>query len=369
MAGQLLAQPGVGHAIDGSLVHRWVLVDCGFDLDAVNVFAAAQDHVLCPIAHVDETLIVDAANIAGAQPSVLHGFCRGFGTVPVFRDQHGALEPDLAGLAGGEFLTVGVGDPNSHDWYTLAGRRWVLDEHRASVLWAVRIGLGHAITQTRAAVGEVIFDALHQLRWHRGTPASNRFEGRSISAGETWRLEQVPAHRGYTHKVGHSFRLDELKSPLRVPAVCHDQLGTAHERTEHDWHQASDMEQRHTQHEHRRTRWSARIGGTGSVTAVWFGEPADGSPSSKRQQRAQHGAMGGDSTLRMSRSARRVQDGNVVISVDLDRRHFRIVDKRVLEPSDAIGKFAIRPHSNKGGPGGITLDDPCKAFEVSQHDC
>ena len=85
--GHLLAEPLVGHAEHGRLVHVGVLVDGGLDLGAVHVLAAAQDHVLDPVLDVDEALVVEAAEVAGAQPAVDDRLGGGLGPVPVAADE------------------------------------------------------------------------------------------------------------------------------------------------------------------------------------------------------------------------------------------------------------------------------------------
>ncbi len=109
--GHLLAEALVGDAEHGGLVHAGVLVDGGLDLGAVDVLAGAQDHVLGPVLDVDEALVVEAAEVAGAQPAVdVDDLGGGLGLVPVAADQVRAPEPDLADLAGGDRVAVVVDD-------------------------------------------------------------------------------------------------------------------------------------------------------------------------------------------------------------------------------------------------------------------
>ena len=65
----LLAEDRVGHADDGAVGHGRVLEEGGLHLDAVDVLAAPDDHVLGPVDDVDEALLVDAGHVAGVQPS------------------------------------------------------------------------------------------------------------------------------------------------------------------------------------------------------------------------------------------------------------------------------------------------------------
>ncbi len=50
---------GWGTPITASVGHRWVLVEGGLDLDAVDVLTATDDHVLGPVHDVDEPFLVD----------------------------------------------------------------------------------------------------------------------------------------------------------------------------------------------------------------------------------------------------------------------------------------------------------------------
>src|SRR4051812_35098359 len=90
--GHLLAQALVGHTEDGGLVHRGMLVDGGLHLGAVDVLSPAQDHVLGAVLDVDEALVVDAADVTGAEPAVDDRLVGGVGTVPEAADEVGALE-------------------------------------------------------------------------------------------------------------------------------------------------------------------------------------------------------------------------------------------------------------------------------------
>ncbi len=63
---QFLAEPFIWDPEGSSLVHRRVLIDHPFDLRAVDVLTAAQDHVLLAIDDVEVALNVDHRNVTGA---------------------------------------------------------------------------------------------------------------------------------------------------------------------------------------------------------------------------------------------------------------------------------------------------------------
>ena len=61
----------VGHADDGDLHDRGMLGEYPLDLDRVDVLATRDDHVLEPVLDEDVAAVVDAADVAGAEPAVL----------------------------------------------------------------------------------------------------------------------------------------------------------------------------------------------------------------------------------------------------------------------------------------------------------
>ncbi len=251
VAGQLLAEALVGDAVHGRFVHRRVFVDRRFDLGGVDVLAAAQHHVLRSVADVDEALVVDAADVSRAQPTVDDRVGSGIGSVPVPADQHRPTEPDLAGLAGGQHIADRVGDSEVHDRHRSPGRGGMGEEVVAGVAGAVGVGLGHAVPEARAALREVVLDALHQLRWHRGAAATDGEQAGGVALVERGRFQQIPAHRGDADEVRDALALDQFQRTVGIPLVGHHQLRSADERAEHHRHEPGDVEQRDGQHQRR----------------------------------------------------------------------------------------------------------------------
>src|SRR3546814_4081500 len=64
----MLAAIGIGQADHQRFLHRGVPVEHCFDLAREHLEAADRDHVFEAIDDADETLVVDRADIAGAQP-------------------------------------------------------------------------------------------------------------------------------------------------------------------------------------------------------------------------------------------------------------------------------------------------------------
>ena len=94
----------------GRVRHRLVLVEGRFHLDAVDVLAAPDDHVLGPVDDVHEALVVDAGDVPRVQPPVGERR-RGFlGLVPVALDHVGSVDPQLADLTGAQRAALLVDD-------------------------------------------------------------------------------------------------------------------------------------------------------------------------------------------------------------------------------------------------------------------
>ena len=68
--GDLLAEPGVGHADHRRLEHVRVLVQRLLHLARVHVVAAADDHLLLAVDEKQVAVVVDVADVAGGEPAV-----------------------------------------------------------------------------------------------------------------------------------------------------------------------------------------------------------------------------------------------------------------------------------------------------------
>ena len=87
VASQFFTESLVRDAVHRCFVHRRMFVDRRFDLGAVDVLAAAQDHVLRPVADVDETLRIEVADVARTQPAVNDRLSGRLGSVPIAADE------------------------------------------------------------------------------------------------------------------------------------------------------------------------------------------------------------------------------------------------------------------------------------------
>ena len=100
----------MGHADHRDVEHRRVLEQRGLDLGAVHVLAAADDHVLDAVDDVDEALVVEPGHVAACGTSRRRTPPGRLRLVPVALDDVRALDPELADLADGSVVAVGVDD-------------------------------------------------------------------------------------------------------------------------------------------------------------------------------------------------------------------------------------------------------------------
>ncbi len=364
-------------AVHRRLVDGGVFVDRRFDLGGVDVLAAAQDHVLGPVAHVDESLLVDVTDVARAQPAVDDRVGGGVGPVPVRANQHRTLEPDLTGLAGRQHVAEGIGDPDVHHRDDATRRGRLREEVVAEVSRAVCVGLGHAVPEARPALGEVVLDALHELGWHRGAAAADGQQTRGVALLERRCLQQVPTHGRDADERRHAFAFDQLEGAVRIPPVGHHEFRSADERAEHHRHQPGDVEQRDRQHH--------RALGLVGIGLRRLPHCVDGRAGGERHQRTEHRPVGGDSSLRITGRAGGVQDRGVVVRVDVDVGQCCAVGQQILQRNHAervvrsgFGVFADGHHrggdrARIGGsqpvePVGVGDDDLRAGVVEGEHD-
>ena len=79
----LLAELGMGHADHGGVEHLGVGDEAVLDLDAVDVLAAADDHVLLAVGDEEVAVGVDLADVAGVEPAVADRLGGRLGLAPV----------------------------------------------------------------------------------------------------------------------------------------------------------------------------------------------------------------------------------------------------------------------------------------------
>src|SRR5581483_5062915 len=183
--GDLLAEHVVGDAEHGDVHHRGVLEERRFHLGGVDVLAAADDHVLGAVRDVDEALVVEAGDVAGAQPTAVdERVGRRLRLVPVALDDVRPPHPQLPGLADGQVVAGLVHDADVVDRQRRAAAVGLGEVVDAVVRRRRRRRLGHPPAVGRRAAGEELLDAAHQFRRRGRTAIADRRHARDVGLGE-----------------------------------------------------------------------------------------------------------------------------------------------------------------------------------------
>ena len=104
----LLAELVVRDTDHGSLGDRRVLIQDFLNLARIDVEPAADDHVLLPVDNVEVAILVDSAEVTGAEPAAGDRRSRRLRLTPVPLHDVVTGDHDLADLAGLQFGAVGI---------------------------------------------------------------------------------------------------------------------------------------------------------------------------------------------------------------------------------------------------------------------
>ena len=223
------------------------------DLDGVDVLPAGDDHVLEPVLDEDETLVVDATDVTGAEPTIGGDRLRGrLRLVVVALHQLRCAEPQFAGLPFRDIRQgVRVDDADLH----LLGGLARADQPLGVGLVAVRLRredrdraahLGQAVDLDEVEVGEFLERGAQQRRWHgcsavgEGTQLTEQLDG--VGA----HLHDLAEHCGHQERSGGSgHQRTDQRCPVGLAGhdACHAVVNAALyvRRT-------ADVEQRHRDH-------------------------------------------------------------------------------------------------------------------------
>ncbi|MNY59869.1 hypothetical protein D3C86_1963580 [compost metagenome] len=91
------------------MAHNGVL-----DFGGEDVLATADDHVLQPVADVNEAIIVHVTAVTGMHPAAAQRFGRGLRLVPVTEHDIRPAYQNLADGAARYFAVLGIGDTDFH---------------------------------------------------------------------------------------------------------------------------------------------------------------------------------------------------------------------------------------------------------------
>ena len=169
------------NADDRGVGDRGMLDEAVLDLDAVDVLAAADDHVLLAVGDEEEAVVVDVADVAGVQPAVAHGVRGRLGLVPVAGHDERAVHRHLAGLTGRHLVAVGVADLELERRHRLADRRRLVDRVLARDGGRDRRRLGEPVrVRRRRDVRERLAHLALQLVGRRRTAERDAHDRRRV---------------------------------------------------------------------------------------------------------------------------------------------------------------------------------------------
>src|SRR5206468_2713062 len=116
----VLAEHRMWDADDGGLDNVGMFVQRALHLDGVDVVATADQHVFRAVDDVQETVLVEAAEVTAVHPAVLPRPRGGLRVVEVAALAGGDMEQDLADLTGCDVVAVVVDDLDAYAGQRLA---------------------------------------------------------------------------------------------------------------------------------------------------------------------------------------------------------------------------------------------------------
>ena len=218
------------------------------DLGREDVLAAGDDHVLDPVDHVQEAGLVEAAGIAGVHPAVLQSLGGFLGLVPVALHDGRAAHGDLAHLAGGAFVALGIDDADLGGGDGAAGGAHLGRLGVGDVILRGKHGddggaFGLAVDLQEARFGEGAHGAAEQRDIDGGRAIADRAEGRDIAGGHVGMFDEAAQHDRDEEDVADALGLDQAEHLARVEGGDGD-LGRAAKGELEDDGQPADMEER-----------------------------------------------------------------------------------------------------------------------------
>ena len=161
-----LAKTGIGQADHGHVLDLVVGAQEVLDLHRVDVLAARDDDVLFAVHQVDEAVLVLAGHIAGVEPAVVEHLICGLGVLVVALHDAGAVDGQLAHVAGLYGLALFIDDLGLPAVARLADGAHLVDVVHAQVHAAGADGLGQAVVGVVLVVREDLEPAVDEAGRH-----------------------------------------------------------------------------------------------------------------------------------------------------------------------------------------------------------
>ena len=233
---------------DRGILHRGMPVQHLLDLAGEHVLARDDQHLLDATRDEQVAILVETAHVAGAEEAVLVEHLRRLlGQVPVAVHHVGALDADLAILAGRQHATIG-----RHDAFLHIGQR---PTHAAMTPLARQAPVGHgAGLGESVALGDANAEALLERGGHRIGQRLAATHGvakslEALLAAVLGRRQRV-VHAWNRHERRHRMLLRQIKHLARQESRRVHRLARDHHRQQREHGQAEAVELRQHAKQH-----------------------------------------------------------------------------------------------------------------------
>src|SRR5690606_3034590 len=153
--------------------------------DAVDVFAAADQHVLGAVENVDEAFVVHAHEVARMEPGAFGDRGSGrFRLVPVALHDVRAPDPEFADLTARQLVALLVHHLDVADGHGDAGAVRLRDIVLGEVLRGDGRGFGETVTVGRLDLRELLLDPGDEVRRRRRAAITDGEHARGVARRE-----------------------------------------------------------------------------------------------------------------------------------------------------------------------------------------
>src|SRR6266566_2899568 len=215
---ELFAIPCVGHAEHLNILNIGVPIQILFDFARIDVFAAADDHILDPANDAAISIVVVGRQVSRMHPTGrIDGFPSSDLVVPIAEHDRVSPGAQLSGFAARHDTTVAV------DYLDFKVRLYPPDRRDAQLqrivaaaLEAHRAGFGHPISDGYFAHVHCRCDFLHDLDRARSPGHDSAPKRTEIEAGELRVVQLSNEHGGYPVEHVATFCFDRFQGFRRI---------------------------------------------------------------------------------------------------------------------------------------------------------
>ena len=216
----------------------------GFDFGRVDILAPADDHILQPVADIEEAVRVEVADIARVEPAFrVDRGGGGLGLVPVAAHDLRSAHDDFAAFACAQRRSAILADDAQIDKERRLARRAELGQSEIiAEESAGRCGFGQAVALIKRDPAIAI--QLQQRLGHRRAATRDQPQAREISGGKIRMLADKQQHGGNRKGSGDAIARHIGQKARRIETAMQNDMPALLPGTERAGVQAADVEQR-----------------------------------------------------------------------------------------------------------------------------